>query len=149
MISYSKYVKSFSELTLQELYAIIKLRVDVFVVEQDCVYPDLDDKDQDALHVFYISEEGELFGYLRILNKGTSYEEMAIGRVIIAEKYRRYKLGERLMKDGIEEIEKLGESFIRISAQEHLKSFYERVGFKQVSDMYLEDGIPHIEMLKG
>ena len=145
-LRYKVEIKQFNELTTEELYKIIKLRVDVFVVEQDCPYSDLDDKDQEGTHLFYKTDAGEVIGYLRILDKNTSYAEMSIGRVIIKESFREFKLGHKLMQDGIDHIKTLGETEIRISAQEHLKKFYERLGFAQVSEMYLEDDIPHIQM---
>tara|TARA_B100000768_G_C11284793_1_gene381640 strand:+ start:14077 stop:14532 length:456 start_codon:yes stop_codon:yes gene_type:complete len=144
-----RIVKKFSELSLDDLYKIIQLRIDVFVVEQDCPYSDLDDKDQNATHLYYETEEGEIIGYIRILDKGVSYKEIAIGRVIIKESCRKYKLGHQLMQDGIDYIRSLGETEIRISAQEHLREFYERLGFEKMGGMYLEDNIPHIQMFKA
>ncbi len=146
--AYTTHIKGFYELSSDELYEIIRLRIDVFVVEQDCAYSDLDGKDQEATHLSYTLDGGRVIGYLRILDKGISYEEMSIGRVIIDPEFRKYKLGSKLMIDAINHIEKQGDGRVRISAQQHLKKFYERLGFNQVSDMYLEDSIPHVEMLK-
>jgi len=146
-MEYEKKVKLFSDLNIHELYEIIKLRIDVFVVEQDCPYSDLDGKDQDALHLYYETNGGEIIAYLRILKKGVSYEESAIGRVITAEKARHLRLGSKIMVDALEIIKNRGERAVRISAQEHLEKFYGNIGFEKVSEMYLEDDIPHIEML--
>lgn len=143
-------IKRFSELTTNELYDFLKLRVDVFVVEQTCYYPDLDDLDRhpDTLHVFGYQNK-EMLGYLRILPKGTTYPEYnSIGRVIIAESARGTGLGHNLVNAGINACQAhFNEPSIKISAQQHLADFYQKHGFKQVTDMYLEDGIPHIGML--
>lgn len=147
-IEYELCVRKFHELSVDDLYNFLKLRVDVFVVEQDCPYPDLDDMDQEATHLFYKLPNGKIIGYLRILNKGVSCSEMAIGRVLVHHDYRKFKLGSKIINDAISYIESIGEISIRLSAQQHLKKFYCRLGFEQVSDMYLEDNIPHIEMLK-
>ena len=142
------YIKRFNELTLEELYEIIKLRVNVFVVEQDCPYPECDDKDYNSTHIF-AKDENSIAAYARALPPGISYDEASIGRVIVHNDYRGQKLGVDLMKRSIEYIElELKESSIRISAQEHLTNFYSSVGFRTVSETYLEDGIPHVEMLR-
>ena len=138
-------LKHFSELSAKELYEILRLRVDVFVVEQKCPYPEVDGKDLDAWHLWLEDEDG-IEGYLRLLAPGVSFKEASIGRVIA--KKRRCGLGSRLMQAGIEAVkEKYGETAIRIEAQVYAKPFYEKAGFKQVSDEFLDDGIPHIEML--
>ena len=143
--------KSFDELTTTELYDFLKLRVDVFVVEQTCYYPELDDLDRlpETRHVMCY-EKDELIAYLRILPKGTSYKEyIAIGRVVLGEGARGKGLSHQLLSFGIEQCEKhFGTKTIKISAQEHLLSLYQKHGFKQITEMYLEDGIPHIGMLK-
>lgn len=139
-------IKRFNELSLSELYQLLKLRSEVFVVEQNCVYQDIDGKDEKALHVlgFY---ENEIVAYSRLFNKGNYFDEASIGRVIISEKVRDKKWGHDLMKFSIEAIEKeYHTSHITISAQEHLKKFYEAHQFVQTSEMYLEDDIPHIQM---
>lgn len=139
-------VKSFNELTIDELYSILKLRSEVFVVEQDCVYLDIDDKDQKALHV-YIKKEDLVIGYTRLFNKGDYFDEASIGRVVTHQNYRKDGLGHVLMKDSIEAIKtNYKTSEITISAQKHLKRFYESHQFYQVGKEYLEDGIPHIRM---
>ncbi|MFB0981591.1 MAG: GNAT family N-acetyltransferase [Alteromonadaceae bacterium] len=144
-------VKTFKALNIDELYEILKLRIDVFVVEQTCFYPDLDDIDRhkETIHLFcYI--EGRIAGYLRILARGQSYDEyIAIGRVIIAEHARGTGLGHKLMTEALTVSQQyFPEQQIKMSAQEHLEIFYNRHGFERVSDMYLEDNIPHIAMLK-
>lgn len=138
-------VKRFNELGAEELYEILKLRAAVFVVEQECAYQDVDDKDKYAYHV-YLKDESGIQAYLRVLDAGVSFEEVSIGRVISMK--RRGGLGSRLMEAGITVArEKLNASAIRIEAQTYAKSFYEAQGFKQVSEEFLEDGIPHIEMI--
>jgi len=145
-------VKHFTDLSLDELYDALKLRIDIFVVEQTCYYPDLDDLDrhQQTLHLFSY-DNGAISSYLRILAKGQSYNEhISIGRVIIAPKYRGTGLGHKLMEKALGACQQYFPSqSIKISAQEHLENFYNQHGFKRVSDMYLEDDIPHIAMLKS
>ena len=140
-------IKKFTELTTTELYTLLRLRSEVFVVEQDCVYPDLDGKDFPALHV--MAWEGDtLMAYTRILPPGISYDEASIGRVVTAPIARNTGLGRVLMEKTIAYTRKAYPgSAIRISAQEHLKGFYSSLGFTVMSETYLEDGIPHIEML--
>ena len=140
-----KIVKKFNELTVEELYAILRLRADVFVVEQNCAYQDLDGKDQDAYHVCFW-ENGQLIAYLRVIDKGKRLDEVSIGRVISIK--RRQGLGTRLMQEGVKVAKgKYGATKIKIGAQLYAKPFYEGCGFTQISGEYLEDGIPHIYML--
>lgn len=138
------YVKHFNELSVGELYEILKLRSDVFVVEQNCVYPDLDDLDQDAIHVFMRDEDG-IQAYLRVLDKGVRFEDASIGRVISMK--RRCGLGTRLLREGIQVArECFGARRITIEAQVYVRKLYENLGFVQTSGEFLEDGIPHIRM---
>lgn len=138
-------VKKFDELTLVELYEILRLRAEVFVVEQNCPYQDLDNIDQEAYHV-YLREEGKILAYLRVIEKGKRLDEVSIGRVISLK--RRCGLGSEIMRAGIAvAIEKFYAKKIKIGAQLYAKPFYEGVGFRQISDEYLEDGIPHIYMI--
>lgn len=138
-------VKRFEELSAAELYEILKLRVDVFVVEQNCPYPELDGRDKSAWHV-YFRENGEITAYLRVLNPGAAFPEAAIGRVISTR--RRCGLGTMLLREGIRVAkERLNASTIKIEAQTYARSFYEQQGFRQSSAEFLEDGIPHIEMI--
>ncbi len=137
-------VKRFEELDINELYEILKLRVDVFVVEQNCPYPELDDKDKSAWHV-YIREDGKITAYLRVLDPGVSFDTAAIGRVISTR--RRCGLGTKLLQEGIRVArEHMNADAIKIEAQTYARKFYELQGFRQTSEEFLEDGIPHIEM---
>lgn len=143
------HIKRFEELTTIELYEILRVRAEVFVVEQTCIYQDLDEKDKKAFHLF-CEEDGQITAYLRILDKGVSYPEISIGRVLTAENSRRKGLGREMMQKAICFIsDELLKKKIRISGQLYLKDFYESLGFKTVSEVYLEDDIPHIEMLYG
>ena len=140
-------IRTFDELSNKELYSILRLRSEIFVVEQNCVYQDLDNKDLDGYHLMAI-ENGELIGYLRILNKGVSYKEASIGRVVVKKEYRRKKLGLEIINKGIDFIiNTLQEKEVRISAQVYAKNLYKKAGFVEVSEEYLEDDIPHVEML--
>lgn len=142
-------IKRFNELSLSELYELLQLRSEVFVVEQNCVYQDIDGKDEKALHVlgFY---ENKIVAYTRLFDKGSYFEEASIGRVVVSPKVRARKWGHDLMKISIKTIEtEFKTSKITISAQEYLKKFYEAHQFKQTSEMYLEDDIPHIEMQRN
>lgn len=138
-------VKSFEELSVEEIYEILKARIDVFVVEQNCPYHDIDDKDKYSYHVFLKDDTG-IKAYLRVIPKGISYEYVSIGRVLTTE--RGSGLGKRILLEGIKVAkEKMNADKIKIGAQCYAKGFYEKVGFKQVSEEYLEDGIPHIYMV--
>jgi ElaA protein len=139
--------KHFDNLTITELYAILQLRSEVFVVEQDCVYQDLDYKDQKALHVIGYKED-KVVAYSRIFKSGIYFKEASIGRVVVAKTEREFSFGKLLMKASIMAIEKeFNETVIRISAQKYLLKFYNSLGFIEVGEDYLEDGIPHINML--
>ena len=142
-------IKRFNELSLQELYSILQLRSEVFVVEQNCVYQDIDGKDEKALHL--IGEiEGKIVAYARLFKPNDYFENASIGRVITKEEVRNLKLGHQLMLNAIAEIKNFfNEEKITISAQLYLKNFYESHGFIQTSEMYLEDDIPHIEMKRN
>ncbi|MBU5426257.1 GNAT family N-acetyltransferase [Tissierella pigra] len=140
-------IKKFSELTTKELYEILKVRVEVFVVEQNCIYQDLDSKDEVSFHVF-LEDNSEIIAYLRVLPKGISYPETSIGRVLTKNPYRKKGLSKEIVQKAIDFIiDTLEEKEIKISAQAYLQKFYESFGFKSTSDIYLEDGIEHIEML--
>lgn len=141
------HIKEFNELDLEELYNIIKERTNVFVVEQDCPYPECDDKDKKAYHL-YLTNNNEIISYLRILSPGVSYENTSIGRVLVKKEYRKRGIAKELMKRAIKFIENdLREDSITISAQQYLIKFYTDIGFKVVSEGYLEDGIPHVKMI--
>ena len=141
--------KSFYELSVDELYAIIQLRNEVFSVEQNCVYQDADDKDQPAFHLCGW-DKNKLAAYCRILPKGISYDHPSIGRVVTSPQYRKGGYGREMMQLAVKKCtEHFNDAVIIISAQLYLKNFYESVGFAQKSDEYMEDGIPHIKMQFG
>lgn len=144
-----KYVvKHFNELTTTELYALLRLRNEVFIIEQNCPYLDLDNKDLDCHHVLYYADD-QLAGHTRLLPRGVSYEDVSIGRVATAASHRGFGLGRKLMEVSIEGCyDKFGRSDIRISAQLYLLKFYQSLGFTALGEPYDEDGIPHIEMVK-
>ncbi len=139
--------KHFNDLLPQELYEIIKLRNEVFVVEQNCVFQDADGKDVDCYHL--MGRCGELAAYARLVPAGVIYALPSIGRVVTSPKYRTMGAGKQLLVKAIDECYQLfGRQSIEIGAQLYLKKFYESFGFVQTGDMYLEDDIPHIHMLK-
>jgi len=141
-------IKKFNELSTQELYAMLQLRSEVFVVEQDCVYQDIDGKDQKAMHVLGI-KNGKIVAYTRIFKPGDYFEYASIGRVVVAKGERHHKYGYDIMNASIDVIEKeFKANVIKISAQAYLKGFYNTIGFKQIGEEYLEDNIPHIAMIK-
>lgn len=176
MIKKHWFKKSFSQLSVEELYGILKLRADIFVVEQNCVYSDLDsdknclDRHPETIHLLCYEEvehtgdfaksftsntlgnhsERALIAYLRILPKGQTYpEHISIGRVVTAQHVRGKGVGHELLAQGLSLcLQYFPNEPIKISAQEHLKGYYGHHGFEQVSGMYLEDGIPHIAMVK-
>ena len=138
-------VKKFKELTIDELYEILRVRVNVFVVEQKCPYEEIDNKDKSAYHVF-LKENGEIVAYLRVIKQGVSFEEASIGRVLTTKRKKGY--ANIILKEGIKIAkEKFKADKIKIEAQTYAKKLYEKFGFKQISDEFLEDGIPHIKML--
>jgi ElaA protein len=134
----------FEELSGADVYAIVELREQVFVVEQKCVYLDADGLDRGARHLL-AEDSGQLAAYLRLLPAGVKYAEPAIGRVVVAPAYRGTGLGRELMQRGIA---LAAGAPIRLSAQAHLETFYAELGFARASDVYDEDGIPHLEMLR-
>lgn len=140
--------KTFQQLTIDELYAILQLRSEIFVVEQDCVYQDMDYKDQKALHVLGFKNK-KLVAYTRIFKPGYYFENASIGRVIVAQNERKYKYGYDIMNASMKAVyDYFHTTTITISAQVYLNKFYSNLGFKNVGEEYLEDGIPHIEMIK-
>lgn len=141
-------VKSFNEFTTQELYAVLQLRTEVFVVEQDCVYQDLDGKDDNALHIIG-TKEGQVVAYTRVFKAGDYFDEASIGRVVVKKEERQYGYGQKIVEASIKAIkEKFKENKIHISAQTYLKNFYVDLGFVEKGNEYLEDNIPHIGMYK-
>ena len=142
-------IKSFESLSVNELYDILRLRSEIFVVEQNCVYLDLDGKDQKALHLFG-TFEGNIVAHARLFKSGISFVHASIDRVTGEAKHREKKWGHELMRQAIAGVlEHLGETEITIGVQLYLKKFYESHGFVQTSEMYLEDDIPHIQMEKS
>jgi ElaA protein len=139
-------IKPFAALSAVEVYKALQLRSEVFVVEQNCVYQDIDGKDAKALHL--IGEiDGEIVAYARLFAPGYYFDNASIGRVVVSPQHRAHKFGHELMRHAIAGInEHFGESNITISAQLYLKKFYEGHGFTQDGEPYLEDGIPHIKM---
>ena len=141
-------IKRFNELSTHELYVILQLRSEVFVVEQDCVYQDLDNKDQDAFHVLGVLDN-EIVAYARIFKPGDYFLESSIGRIVVKKEFRKFQYGYKLVENSIQFIENnLQQNTIPISAQSYLTKFYNSLGFIRVGEEYLEDGIPHIKMLK-
>jgi ElaA protein len=142
-------LKPFESLTPVELYAILRLRSEVFVVEQNCIFLDMDNKDQFSFHVMgWLNNE--LIACTRLIAPGKVYEQMSIGRVVTSPAYRKLGAGRLLMKESIKKCYELfGEGSIKIGAQLYLKKFYESLGFIQTGDVYDEDGIDHIEMMRN
>jgi len=147
MINWS--FKKFDDLTPDELYSVLQLRNEVFVVEQNCVFQDADNKDQDSHHLMGWDNK-MLVAYSRIVPHGIAYDSFpSIGRVVTSPRMRKAGIGKILMQQSIEELQKLfGKSSIKLGAQLYLKTFYESFGFVQSSEVYMEDGIPHIEMIR-
>lgn len=141
------HIHTFLELSNVALYNILKARVDVFVVEQTCPYPELDNHDLNAIH-YYATNNGEVAANVRILPKGVKYEEASIGRVLVVNKYRRQGLARELFQRAMDYTRyELKERKIRLQAQVYLEQFYQSFGFKRISEPYLEDGIPHVDLL--
>ncbi|PTX17642.1 ElaA protein [Halanaerobium congolense] len=140
-------IKKFNELSNLELYKIIEARVNIFVVEQNCPYKECDNKDQNSFHLYY-EKDNEIITYLRIIPAGISYPEISIGRVLVKPEYRKKGLAKKMMEKAISFIKENSDSkIIKISAQEYVLSLYQNLGFKIVSDRYLEDNIPHYKMI--
>ncbi len=144
-------LKKYKQLTVEEFHDILQLRINVFVVEQNCPYPELDGKDKIAFHFYAVAEENpsQILAYTRLFKRGDYYKQSAIGRVVVHPKFRRTGLGHELIKRSILQINNLFQtSEIKIGAQTYLKKFYETHKFYKVGEEYLEDGIPHIYMIK-
>ncbi|MGB5823006.1 MAG: GNAT family N-acetyltransferase [Proteocatella sp.] len=140
-------LKKFKDLSVQELYEILRVRESVFILDQKCFYHDIDCKDMNAHHLF-MQDENKVIAYLRILDKGVSYDEISIGRVMVDKEYRGNGLARKIMQNAIDfVVHNMNESKIRISAQEYLLDFYKSLGFKAETEVYMEDDIPHIEMI--
>lgn len=142
-------IKHFSDLSAGELYQVLKLRNEIFIVEQNCPYQDLDGKDLYALHLLYYVDD-QLAAYTRLLPAGLSYEEVSIGRVVCSEAHRGLGIGRKLMQASVEACyEHFGRSPVRIGAQLYLQQFYWSLGFENDGESYIEDGIPHVQMVKA
>ena len=147
-MKFEHQVKSFQELSLEEFHDIIALRIQIFIIEQNCPYQEVDGKDKLAHHLFFKNEMDEIIAVTRILPQGISYAEVAIGRVVVHEDYRGTGLGNQLMSDSMNFVkDEYGKVPVRLSAQKHLENYYGNHGFKSTGKEYLEDGIPHVEML--
>jgi len=141
-------IKHFNDLSINEFHDLIALRLEAFVVEQNCSYLDLDGKDKKSYHLICRNGKGDIVATARILPPGVSYKDASIGRVVIKDEIRGHGLGHDLMNRCIDfGLKEFGNSPIRISAQKHLENYYEKHGFKSTGKDYLEDGIPHVEML--
>ena len=141
-------VKSFEELTKNELYELLALRAEVFVVEQDCAYQDVDGKDSDALHILGTKDE-QLVAYARVFKPGVYFEEASIGRIVVKNSHRIMGYGQRIVSASEAAIKNCFHTKrIKLSAQSYLKKFYSDMGYNRVGEEYLEDGIPHLAMVK-
>ncbi|WP_430788744.1 GNAT family N-acetyltransferase [Virgibacillus flavescens] len=140
-------MKNFQDLTNEELYGIMKARVDVFVIEQECPYEELDNYDQEASH-FFLTIEDKIAAYVRILPSHKKYEEVSIGRVLVVKTFRGNGYAKLIMEKAMDHVEnQWQENTIKIQAQKYLHTFYSSLGFIQISDVYLDDNIPHIDMI--
>ncbi len=140
-------IKKFEELTTNELYMILKVRNEVFILEQTCPFLDCDDKDRSSYHMF-LEKDNEVIAYCRLLPRGVAYKESSIGRVLVSKNYRGQNLAKELMEKGINFIiNNMKENEIKIQAQAYLFKFYSSFGFIPISDEYIEDDIPHIDMI--
>ena len=139
-------IKNFQDLSNTEIYQILRLRSEVFVVEQQCIYQDIDNKDKKAVHIF-LKEKNEIIAYSRVFKEKEYFENPSIGRVVVANKRRMYGVGKKIMNISINYIKQnIKAKSIEISAQKYLKKFYSNLGFVQEGDEYLEDNIPHLRM---
>ena len=144
-------VKTFQQLTVDELFDGLKLRVDVFVVEQQCAYPDLDEYDRhpETRHLSGRNEVGQLIAYARLLPTGLRYPEVNVGRFVVKADSRKQGIGHQLLQTALQEVSRCWpKTSMKISAQDYLQAFYAQYGFIRVSEVFLEDGIPHVEMRK-
>lgn len=142
--------KQFHDLTVEEFHDLLQLRINVFVVEQNCPYPELDGKDKLAYHLILKNHEGKTIATCRILPPNISYKEVSIGRVVSMTTLRKTGVGRKLMSEALKHIEQtFGKVPVRISAQEYLEDFYKSYDFVSTAKRYLEDDIPHVEMLRN
>lgn len=140
-------IKKFQELTGTELYKILKIRAEVFVVEQECAFNDVDGKDYQCTHIFMEDENEEVVAYIRAFPPGISYENSSLGRVLVKKEYREKGLARQIVQEGINYLfNSENRKEITIGAQHYLENFYKSLGFKKISEVYLDDGIPHVDM---
>lgn len=140
-------LKSFDELTVNELYKLLQLRVSVFVVEQSCPYPEIDGHDQNCRHLF-LEKDDQIVAYARLIPRGVLYESASIGRIVVDKSYRKSGYGRELLNKSIDILmDEWDETEIKLHAQVYLLDFYQSFGFVEMSEHYLEDGIPHVDML--
>ena len=142
-----RFCLGFDFLNTRQVYDILALRSEVFVIEQNCIYQDIDNKDLLAHHLFYYSTDSQLIAYARLLPAGVSYPQASIGRILVRQSNRQDGIGKLLVEDAISTCQSLWpETGITIGAQCYLKNFYQTLGFESIDDEYLEDGIPHVDM---
>ncbi len=142
------FIKTLDELNLHQLYQILRLRSEVFVVEQDCVYQDVDNKEEKAFHIMGM-KDGQVVAYTRVFKPGDYFDNVSIGRVVVSQEQRQYGLGKQIMLASLAAIDqRFPNKPIEISAQSYLLKFYTDLGFSAFGEEYLEDGIPHRRMLK-
>ena len=140
------FIKNFQDLSNTEIYQILRLRSEVFVVEQECIYQDIDNKDKKAVHIF-LKEKNEIIAYSRVFKEKEYFENPSIGRVVVVNKRRMYGVGKKIMNISIDYIKQnIKAKSIEISAQKYLKKFYSNLGFVKQGEEYLEDNIPHVRM---
>ena len=140
-------IKTFDQLNKVEFYKIMQLRIEVFIIEQDCPYQDMDDLDNQCQHL-WVEDNGEIVSYLRINPAGTRFAEVSFGRIVTKKAYRCRGIAEQIINAAIDLVQKGGAQAMRVSAQSYLEKYYEKFGFFKASEEYLEDNIPHIEMLR-
>ena len=143
----SVIIKKFQDLNKLELYKIMQLRIEVFVVEQDCPYQDLDGLDELGTHL-WLEEDNEIMSYLRINPPETRFDEVSFGRIVTKKSVRKKGLSDAIILKSLEIVEQENLGPVRISAQSYLENYYSKFGFVKCSDEYLEDNIPHVEMLR-
>ncbi|MGB0910308.1 MAG: GNAT family N-acetyltransferase [Nitrospirales bacterium] len=144
-------IQTYSNFSLDQLFDVLQLRVNIFVVEQQCAYPELDECDRHAetRHLSGYDENGSLVAYARLLPAGISFSEVSVGRLVVRTDVRGQGVGHQLLQKTLDEAQKVWPGHvIRMAAQEYLESFYEHYGFRRVSDIFLDHGVPHVEMLK-
>ncbi|MEJ6589819.1 MAG: GNAT family N-acetyltransferase [Crocinitomicaceae bacterium] len=147
-MNFRKFIQAYTELNLDDFHDIIALRIKIFVIEQDCPYQDLDGNDKLAFHLYFKDEKNQIVAATRILPQNIAYDEVSIGRVVVDKSSRGTGLGHELMEQSMVFVQsQFGAADVRLSAQKHLENYYEKHGFKSTGKEYLEDGIPHVEML--